>query len=80
MLLQQLASPKSVTITQDGELISSEELVFISLATIKEATDNFSDTNKLGQGGFGAVYKVKQFQNSEMLFSNNQTCDYAIYV
>ncbi|KAF7811125.1 cysteine-rich receptor-like protein kinase 15 [Senna tora] len=57
MLLHQLATPRSVTITQDGELISSEELVFISLAAIKEATGNFSDTNKLGQGGFGAVYK-----------------------
>ena len=26
--------------------------------TIKLATDDFSDSNKLGQGGFGAVYKV----------------------
>lgn len=58
MLLQQLATPKSVTITQDGELISSEDLLLISLAEIKKATDDFSDTNKLGQGGFGAVYKV----------------------
>ena len=26
--------------------------------TIRSATDDFSDANKLGQGGFGAVYKV----------------------
>lgn len=26
---------------------------------IKEATCNFSSENKLGQGGFGSVYKVK---------------------
>jgi hypothetical protein len=25
---------------------------------IKAATKNFSDSNKLGQAGFGAVYKV----------------------
>jgi len=26
--------------------------------TIRVATQDFSDTNKLGQGGFGAVYRV----------------------
>ncbi|XLR22915.1 hypothetical protein HN51_069165 [Arachis hypogaea] len=56
-LLQQLASSKSVAVTQEGDLISSDELSFMNLATIKDATDDFSDTNKLGQGGFGAVYK-----------------------
>ncbi|CAL5408451.1 unnamed protein product [Camellia sinensis] len=30
---------------------------FMELATIMAATDNFSDSNKLGQGGFGTVYK-----------------------
>ncbi|XP_061354611.1 cysteine-rich receptor-like protein kinase 10 [Gastrolobium bilobum] len=56
-LLQELASPKKVEITQEGDLISSDELLFMKLATVKAATDDFSDTNKLGQGGFGAVYK-----------------------
>ncbi|GAB4826710.1 hypothetical protein Ancab_033603 [Ancistrocladus abbreviatus] len=32
---------------------------FFSLSTIHAATDFFSDANKLGQGGFGAVYKGK---------------------
>jgi hypothetical protein len=39
------------------EVISSESLQF-DFATIRVATNNFSDANKLGQGGFGAVYKV----------------------
>ncbi|RHN53263.1 putative protein kinase RLK-Pelle-DLSV family [Medicago truncatula] len=57
MLFQELSSPKNVAITQEGELISSDQLLFMTLATIKAGTDDFSNTNKLGQGGFGAVYK-----------------------
>lgn len=34
------------------------ELPFFSFSTIEMATDHFSDANKLGQGGFGIVYKV----------------------
>lgn len=29
------------------------------LESLLAATDNFSNANKLGQGGFGPVYKVK---------------------
>ncbi|XP_062106214.1 G-type lectin S-receptor-like serine/threonine-protein kinase At4g03230 isoform X2 [Humulus lupulus] len=32
---------------------------FVALANILAATDNFSEANKLGQGGFGPVYKGK---------------------
>lgn len=39
------------------ELMSVESLEF-DLNSIRVATENFSDANKLGQGGFGAVYKV----------------------
>lgn len=35
------------------------ELPLFDLATIAKATNNFSTDNKLGQGGFGPVYKVK---------------------
>ncbi|XP_077243459.1 cysteine-rich receptor-like protein kinase 25 [Tasmannia lanceolata] len=38
------------------ELTYSESPLF-GLATLKAATDNFSDANKLGEGGFGPVYK-----------------------
>lgn len=39
------------------ELMSVDSLEF-DLNSIRVATDNFSDANKMGQGGFGAVYKV----------------------
>jgi len=34
------------------------ELPFFDLATVIRATNNFSIENKLGEGGFGPVYKV----------------------
>ena len=34
------------------------ELPLFELSTIVMATDNFSIANKLGEGGFGSVYKV----------------------
>ncbi|KAL0865868.1 hypothetical protein Bca101_044986 [Brassica carinata] len=37
-----------------------------SLKTIKEATDNFGPTNKLGEGGFGPVHKGK-LKNGTMI-------------
>jgi len=39
----------------DGK--NSDFSVF-DLQQMLDATDNFSEENKLGQGGFGAVYKV----------------------
>lgn len=34
------------------------DVPFFDLGSILAATDNFSEANKLGQGGFGSVYKV----------------------
>ena len=34
------------------------ELPLFNLSTISIATDNFSVNNKLGEGGFGPVYRV----------------------
>lgn len=47
-----------------GELIEAEfddggeDLPFFDFRTIANATNNFSNNNKLGEGGFGPVYKV----------------------
>ncbi|KAM7265428.1 hypothetical protein ACFE04_003111 [Oxalis oulophora] len=40
----------------ENEIEDIESLQY-DLSTIKTATNNFSDANKLGQGGFGIVYK-----------------------
>ena len=34
------------------------ELSIFDMTTISNATNNFSSSNKLGEGGFGFVYKV----------------------
>ncbi|XP_020541019.2 cysteine-rich receptor-like protein kinase 15 [Jatropha curcas] len=56
-LLQELVTPKGISMTEACDLMSSEELPIFDLAIIEAATDNFSGSNKLGQGGFGTVYK-----------------------
>ncbi|XP_042383203.1 G-type lectin S-receptor-like serine/threonine-protein kinase RKS1 isoform X1 [Zingiber officinale] len=42
--------------TDQHEIRGTESLLF-DLEAIRIATDNFSDRNKLGEGGFGSVYK-----------------------
>lgn len=44
--------------SQGDEKNSPSELPIFSFSSIAACTDNFSITNKLGEGGFGPVYKV----------------------
>jgi len=37
------------------------DVTLFDLSSIKTATNNFSLSNKIGQGGFGPVYKVIQY-------------------
>jgi len=37
---------------------NGSDLTVFSYLTIKAATSNFSKDNRLGEGGFGTVYKV----------------------
>ena len=47
-------------VCEDGDIdeTSTTDWLQYSFGIIKQATDDFSENNKLGQGGFGLVYKV----------------------
>lgn len=51
--------PSTDYINTGGKQKEELELPLFDLATVSEATNNFSEDNKLGKGGFGSVYKVK---------------------
>lgn len=42
----------------EADEINTVESLQFDFSTIRDATNNFSTDNKLGQGGFGSVYKV----------------------
>lgn len=54
----------------DAKEVDSLQMDF---ETIREATDHFSETNKLGQGGFGTVYLVRYiiYKKKIMMFQSS---------
>ncbi|KAM6595298.1 hypothetical protein CsatA_005822 [Cannabis sativa] len=56
--------------SQDDDL----ELPFFELHTISTATDNFSEANKLGEGGFGPVYKGTMEGGQEIAVKRLSMC------
>lgn len=43
----------------DKSKARTKQSLQFDLSTIEAATNNFSDANKIGMGGFGSVYKVE---------------------
>ncbi len=54
MLLLDLGMTLKANNLEHGEV----QMPLFSFASVSAATDNFSSANKLGEGGFGPVYKV----------------------
>ncbi|KAK8630568.1 hypothetical protein V6N13_079356 [Hibiscus sabdariffa] len=55
-----LRKPKSIPQSEATEAVDGIKIaksLQYDFDTVRAATDNFSDANKVGQGGFGAVYK-----------------------
>jgi hypothetical protein len=46
--------------TTYSEDIEDIQALLLDEVSIRAATDNFDEVNKLGEGGFGQVYKVGQ--------------------
>ena len=44
--------------TNVGDIESINSLL-LDISTLRAATGNFDESNRLGEGGFGAVYKVR---------------------
>lgn len=47
--------------TPEEHMKDDLELPLLDLGSVMAATNHFSDDNKLGEGGFGPVYKVSTY-------------------
>ncbi|KAK1391219.1 Receptor-like serine/threonine-protein kinase [Heracleum sosnowskyi] len=66
--------------TREGEMMENdidsrrEDLPLFDFRTIYNATDNFSHSNKLGEGGFGPVYKGILEDGQEIAVKRRSAC------
>ena len=70
MLIQELGgNARPTTVYEKGHKqnkdgLANHDLQIFSFESISVATSNFSSENKLGEGGFGLVYKVSSLSLS----------------
>ncbi|CAN6205624.1 unnamed protein product [Urochloa humidicola] len=51
------ATEQTPSYSTNAEDIESIDSLLLDISTLRAATDNFAESNRLGEGGFGAVYK-----------------------
>ncbi|CAM8890659.1 unnamed protein product [Rhodiola kirilowii] len=56
----------TASVLEDAGETGGKDSLQLEFAALSSATDNFSDSNKLGEGGFGAVYKGKLLGGQEI--------------
>ncbi|XP_022754528.1 putative cysteine-rich receptor-like protein kinase 20 [Durio zibethinus] len=66
MVFRSVPSPRTNTSAAENFGTDASHLQVFRFANIKAATNNFSSANKLGEGGFGPVYKGKLPRGEEI--------------
>ena len=64
----------------EGQKEEDLELPFLDLSTIASANNNFAINKKLGEGGFGPVYKVNLWCACTKTMTNDRALFYFVYV
>ncbi|PON41053.1 Cysteine rich receptor like kinase [Parasponia andersonii] len=78
VMLHNMGDPNEMAILQKHFQSRDEqkagEFPYIDLASIHAATDNFAESNLLGQGGFGPVYKGELSDGREVAVKRLSSC------